>query len=332
MMYLAAVVCTGIVQIVSSNAQTLPACPTSSQIDTGDERIVNADQLTAVTEQYAVDGIDPTDSADQATDLVGYTTYRAFAQLGDSLFNLYTLAGSVTNPMSIPPAWQLTAAGFGSDTGGTNPLYWPYNPSTQYDSWLTVGVDDQSGNMGTIGITFEDWTETTGVFVDDGAVFWMDPTAAPGGHSIVAQFTVPTGSSFQFLIGELQGRSVGWDWTPDNPGPNGQTVRIPDWRKDCTVWTQPSTGGAPSPAPAGTCSLTLANMQTTFDNIEKECCNGGHRRMLGESACYVDHCTAACAAIFDPVYENCQNSPFSQVLDGIPSSLIDKCGETGKGR
>jgi hypothetical protein len=31
--------------------------------------------------------------------------------------------------------------------------------------------------------------------VDDGAVFWMDPTKAPAGDSVVAQLTVPTGTA-----------------------------------------------------------------------------------------------------------------------------------------
>ena len=42
--------------------------------------------------------------------------------------------------------------------------------------------------------------------VDDGAVFWMDPTKAPAGDSVVAQLTVSTGTASRGVF-SAQGKS-----------------------------------------------------------------------------------------------------------------------------
>lgn len=87
-------------------------------------------------------------------------------------------------------------------------------PDAEYDSWLTVGIVDASDPdaLSTVGIEFDSWTDTNGLAVDDGAVFWMDPDAAPEGDVVVAQLTVPSGSSGTVTMG-MQGHSTrGEDW------------------------------------------------------------------------------------------------------------------------
>lgn len=97
--------------------------------------------------------------------------------------------------MIVPPARQV-AAPFGNSVGGVSPAFWaiPGHEECKYDSWLTVGVED--GNPGnvisSIGITFDTWSTMTGLKIDDGAVFWMDPDNAPDGRQVVAQLTIPS--------------------------------------------------------------------------------------------------------------------------------------------
>ena len=155
----------------------------------------------------------------------GYDTYRIYLNLSDTSQNVYTLVGRQNTPLSLPPAFHVDPP-FGVNIGGVNPAFFPTNPDSEFDSWITVGIDDGSNQntdaISAVGIDFDSWTETTGLNVNDGAIFWMDPDYGPertdpeGNNNIVditiAQFTVPTGNTFSFITG-LQGRSVtGDDW------------------------------------------------------------------------------------------------------------------------
>ena len=90
----------------------------------------------------------------------------------------------------------------------------------QFDSWLTVGITDgdSHGSLSSIGIDWDGWSLTQGITADDGAVFWMDPNAAPGGTVTVAQLTARTGLRWEATMG-MQGKSCdtcGDDWTVHN--------------------------------------------------------------------------------------------------------------------
>jgi hypothetical protein len=72
--------------------------------------------------------------------------------------------------------------------------------------------------MSSIGVAFESWNDSTGIDTTNGAVFWMDPTAAPDRSSmdrltVVAQLTTPTGRPWTATMG-VQGKSQGdaHDW------------------------------------------------------------------------------------------------------------------------
>jgi len=99
---------------------------------------------TPYLEEYAVDG------------LPGTTTYRLYLELSMQVYNLYTVYGSESAPASFPPAEQLDTP-FGTNIGGSNPAFWPMMAAAQYDSWLSVGVDDASAGdaLSSIGIDFD---------------------------------------------------------------------------------------------------------------------------------------------------------------------------------
>ena len=76
-------------------------------------------------------------------------------------------------------------------------------------------VDGGSG-MSSIGVDFDTWTEDSGITITNGAVFWMDPSAAEPLrdsndadpiHTVLAHITVPTGEDVTATFGEVQGRS-----------------------------------------------------------------------------------------------------------------------------
>ena len=137
------------------------------------------DYVVPETSVTAVDGVE------------GYTTYRlAMGLVGDAA-SVYTIFGQEGSPRSIPAAYQV-ATPFGSLFGGVNPVMFGAISESAYDSWLTVGVTTGSiDELAVVGLDLEEWTETAGIESPDGGLFWMTPTDAPAGHSVVAQLTVP---------------------------------------------------------------------------------------------------------------------------------------------
>jgi hypothetical protein len=133
---------------------------------------------TPHTTEYAVDGVP------------GHTTYRLYIDLGSAETNVYTLVGTHFHPASFPPVYQL-APPFGVNVGGPNPAYFPYMAGCEYDSYITVGPNPTAGVTGsagasfvrsglsTIGIDFDQWTETSGVSFNNGALFYMVRTYHP---------------------------------------------------------------------------------------------------------------------------------------------------------
>ena len=147
------------------------------------------DYVVPETSVTAVDGVE------------GYTTYRlAMGLVGDAA-SVYTIFGQEGSPLSIPAAYQV-ATPFGSLFGGVNPVMFGAISESAYDSWLTVGVTTGSiDELSVVGLDLEAWTESTGIESPDGALFWMTPTDAPAGHSVVAQLTVPTGTEWTVTMG-----------------------------------------------------------------------------------------------------------------------------------
>ena len=128
--------------------------------------------------------------------------------------------------MVLPPAYQVETP-YGVDIGGVSPALWDAVPTSQYDSWLTVGTTKgvTSGEITSVGIDFSSWGQTGGLVVDDGAVFWLDPAGGPTGTDIVvAQLTLVSGTDFSVTM-NMRGRRAGAATV------NGQGVSTGDWEE-----------------------------------------------------------------------------------------------------
>ena len=67
----------------------------------------------------------------------GYTTVQMVATLDpDTSENVYTLFGTPTSRLVVPPAFQVSTP-FGADIGGVNPTFFGVMAEAQFDSWLT---------------------------------------------------------------------------------------------------------------------------------------------------------------------------------------------------
>ena len=117
-----------------------------------------------------------------SSSVAGMTTYQLHTTLDADKTNVYAMAGTADSPMTFPAAFQV-AAPFGTDLGGVSPAFIAVSADAAFDSWLTVGVTDGSAGSAisaSPGLGLDGWTDGTALH-DNGAVFWMDPAAGPGG-------------------------------------------------------------------------------------------------------------------------------------------------------
>eukprot|EP01044_Picomonas_judraskeda_P007142 COSAG03_NODE_751_length_5994_cov_17.493130_6_plen_153_part_00 len=112
----------------------------------------------------------------------------------------------------------------------------------EFDSFVTIGMGGpalSTGALSSIGIDFAAWTETAGLNLRDGAVFFRDRDHGAEVEPVVfMQLTVPTGTQFSGQL-SAQGRAfVGEDWesrslqfstspSPPPPNPFGQPSLLP---------------------------------------------------------------------------------------------------------
>jgi len=140
-----------------------------------------------------------------------HTTYELSLELSGTAASIYTCFGNTAAPLSVPPVFKLDAP-FGSNIGGTNPMFWDMKPETEYDSWLTAGPVNQTALAKTLASISINWTAwpSKGLEVLDGALFMMDPTKSldiPNPRlPVVAQLTVPSSDKW-YASFNVQGKS-----------------------------------------------------------------------------------------------------------------------------
>jgi hypothetical protein len=133
----------------------------------------------------------------QATSAPGHITLIASLHLLSGAKNVYTMFGDSDSPMVIPPAFQThsTQSALNADIAGLDPMFFPYDKShtAQFDSWLTIGITkgDSKGALSMVGIKFDKWSESAGLKIDNGAIFYMSPDKGPTSAIVeIAQLTM----------------------------------------------------------------------------------------------------------------------------------------------
>ena len=185
---------------------------------------VNAAEGPAVAGMETGTYLRPVTEATSTTGIAGHTTFlvsvdAANRPADDTATSIYAIFGDHQKgpSLQLPPAFHVPAP-FGVNIGGTNPAFWEVSADAQYDSWLSVGITrgNVHNDISSIGVDWSSWTAKDGLYVDDGAVFWMDPTKpsdfADGGAAAIAQFTIPTGVEVHAIF-NAQGKGTGkGDW------------------------------------------------------------------------------------------------------------------------
>jgi hypothetical protein len=133
----------------------------------------------------------------------GFTTYQlSVKQTGNNIASIYGILGDRGTTLSFPPAYQ-EAKPFGVDIGGVKNTTFRYSSSSQYDSWLTVGLSDGDSNQQLVqtGINFAGWTSTSGLRAINGHVRWKEPSKAPkSGNVLIAQITVDSTVKWEVVV------------------------------------------------------------------------------------------------------------------------------------
>ena len=150
--------------------------------------------------------------------IYGYTTFQLSVVIKDNMniYNIFALFGDNLQEMYLPPAYQ-SSINTGSNIGGTNELMARYNSDIKYDSWLTIDIvdGDPDNKLSSVGIDFDSWNDLSGININNGAVFVMNPHdfTIPGNEYVIGQITVETGSEYTAIF-NIEGKSLdtigGW--------------------------------------------------------------------------------------------------------------------------
>ena len=145
----------------------------------------------------------------------GFTTYRLSVRVKDhvNVKNIYALFGeSSDHELYLPPAYQIDGP-FNSNIGGVSPSIIQIFPDAFYDSWITIDITDgdPSNQLSTIGIDFNEWSDTNGITTSNGAIFQIDPNDNNYKNEyILGQMTIPNYVN-DVLTFNVQGREVNDD-------------------------------------------------------------------------------------------------------------------------
>lgn len=184
--------------------------------------------------------------------VAGHTTYQLEVTPVGKAESVYTIYGHPQAPLIMPPAFQVPAP-FGSHTGGSPEVFWQFSKDCQFDSYLFAAT---ATSLSSVGIDFAAWTATTGINAEDAAVFFTNPDDAPTGPAIVAQLTVPTGTSFIAQCG-AQGHNgldpeyqAALDPAHLSPGVDPSTVRQ-SWNQEVVTFEVAASSVAPAVLQSG---------------------------------------------------------------------------------
>ncbi len=145
-------------------------------------------------------------------DLGLYVTYRIYAMLDDPQGSIHAVYGDANHPMSF--AYQnIYQNQFGGQLSkDINPALFGIAPELAFDSWFTIGYENNSGNtLNQVGIDFGNFTypnETAYLTVTNGSWYLLpdDPKCYPDDRGLILLGQVTFGDYFQGTI-----NMQGWD-------------------------------------------------------------------------------------------------------------------------
>jgi len=124
----------------------------------------------------------------------GTWTARIYANFSAATDELDAVFGDAQDSLSISSSGGFYQNALGGGTSlSINPLLIPMFPSLAFDSWVTIGLEDMTGNnMLTIGIDYTDFEAGGSIMTDNGSWF-----ATPDDAQVLA------GADLRVMVGQF---------------------------------------------------------------------------------------------------------------------------------
>jgi hypothetical protein len=122
-------------------------------------------------------------------------TFRVYAQLPATQYSLQVVYGDAAHPMRIESSAPFFQSPFaGASSAGVSAAALQADPSVQFDSWITVGYENNEGNnLWDLGVDFTSFDQGGAIAANNGGWFLIptDDKCAPDAQGLVliGQFT-----------------------------------------------------------------------------------------------------------------------------------------------
>jgi len=141
--------------------------------------------------------------------IVGFDTYRVYANFTNPLDQLINVYGQDVNPLIISTTGTFYQNQEGGPTSADiNPGIFQFVPDLEYDSWVTIGTESQPNSLNVLGADFSSFEAGGGLVINDvvGGAWFVIPGSEPssfpddGGRVLLGQFTTDGITTFQAAL------------------------------------------------------------------------------------------------------------------------------------
>jgi len=151
-------------------------------------------------------------------------TIRVYADFGDAADQLNAVYGDAAHTLSIGASSSFYQNPFGGAVSNDiNPALYAAFPSLVYDSWVTIGLEDQVGNaMLNIGVDFDDFENNGGGMTTSNGSWFATPddaqvVAGAELRVMIGQFTVMGAGGTVSGVINMQGKNAdGSNWVAND--------------------------------------------------------------------------------------------------------------------
>ena len=141
--------------------------------------------------------------------VVGFDTYRVYANFTNPFDQLVSVYGQDINPLSISTTGTFYQnPGGGPTSSDINSALYGLVPGLEYDSWVTIGTESLPNSLNVLGVDFSSYEAGGNLLINDfvgGAWFVVpdsEPTAFPDGSGrvLLGQFTTDGITTFSAAL------------------------------------------------------------------------------------------------------------------------------------
>jgi hypothetical protein len=167
--------------------------------------------------------------------VIGFDTYRVYANFTNPLDQVVAVYGQDVNPLSISTTGTFYQnPGGGPTSSNINPALYGVVPELEYDSWVTIGTESQPNSLNVLGVDFSSYELGSALLINDafGGGWFVtpdsEPTAFPDGTGrvLLGQFTTDGITTFSAA---LQYRAQNGESYVEN-----ESISFPDLVFGCT--------------------------------------------------------------------------------------------------